>query len=462
MSQNDKGASGVVDLLDAGIPADQGLSSLGLLLQLAGNVFAAAAGVLMFELLDGRDSKTWLFLIFGSSIARSLLQRAGGTQMLYGTSSVDRMAGVRRYIVFAIVQTIVVTGVCVFELEAPKLEALGIAGGLAAWPAILAIILALPRFKRFRHDLPPTEDKGFEGTAILMTVLGLGGVCAMGSILIMLLDTGGEVEKGAGVLVVLALAMLALRSLIHVQAGMSGLRETSVDRSVELASRYANFGVVSSFCAAGAMLMYAMSGSVDVVLLAMICGMCWVLMSWPMIIRRFYSDRQFADLLAGEAAPLHRRAPDAGLTSLGWLLIAHAGLGVSLMVPTLASHRHDATWLLAVLGAFGVRSIWWSVGLVILQAWAGYELVRMSPHSRILATVFGIVGTAVHLYISWPLLQTITNARGLADQSFAAFTLGPVAMAVIIPVATVVLVNRKIAPTAKARFRSRPTEPTSP
>ena len=44
--------------------------------------------------------------------------------------------------------------------------------------------------------------------------------------------------------------------------------------------------------------------------------------------------------------------------------------------------------------------MWFSVGVVVLQGWAGFELVRMSPHSRIIATVFGIVsarGHALHL-----------------------------------------------------------------
>ena len=41
---------------------------------------------------------------------------------------------------------------------------------------------------------------------------------------------------------------------------------------------------------------------------------CWMLMAWPLIIRRFFSDRQFADLLAGDDAPRPppraRRRPD--------------------------------------------------------------------------------------------------------------------------------------------------------
>ena len=58
--------------------------------------------------------------------------------------------------------------------------------------------------------------------------------------------------------------MLVVRSFIHVQAGFSGLRETSVDRSVELANRYANFGVISSFCAGGALLFVMMNLKLDV------------------------------------------------------------------------------------------------------------------------------------------------------------------------------------------------------
>jgi len=118
-------------------------------------------------------------------------------------------------------------------------------------------------------------------------------------------------------LFVLSLMLLVVRSVLHVQAGFSGLRETSVDQSVERANRYANFGVISSFCMGGALLLWVMSSAMSVAGLAMISGLVWILLAWPLIVRRFYSDRQFADLLAGDHAPVHRRSPDAGLTWLG-------------------------------------------------------------------------------------------------------------------------------------------------
>jgi hypothetical protein len=473
---------GVVRLVDAGVPADQGLSSLGLLMQLAGNVLAAYAALVAFLALvamRGRGETLWIFVVLGVSIARSLMQRSAGSQLLYGNGqvhedgNVDRMAGMRRYVAGAFVQTAVVSALLIGKFQVPNKIVLGLALALALWPATLAVLMQLPRFKRFKHDVPLTEDKGFEGASILMTVLGTCGLVAAGTFLLFLLDLPGRaLTKGPGVLVVLSLAMLCVRSVLHVQAGISGLRETSVDRSVELANRYANFGVISSFCGCGALLLFVMSsamgrGGDGVVLgLAVIAGACWMLMAWPMIIRRFYSDRQFADLLAGDGAPIHRRAPDAGLTGLGWLLFAYAMFSASFVVIELVGGDGGSRGtrgleaLMAFGGPSGMRSIWWSVGVVVLQAWAGYELIRMSAQSRVIATVFGVVGTAVTLYINWPLLQALKSMGGFLGNS-QALQFGPVAMALILPVITIVLVNRKIAPTARARFRTKPPAPSA-
>jgi hypothetical protein len=252
---------------------------------------------------------------------------------------------------------------------------------------------------------------------------------------------------------------------MHVQAGVSGLRETSVDRSVELANRYANFGVIAAFCTGGATTLWVMSSAMNVAGLAIVCGMCWMLLAWPMIIRRFFSDRQFADLLAGDNAPVHRRAPDAGATWLGWFLIAHCALMMSFILPQIIMGLDGGDFrggrggpmglegMMSVFGQTGFRSVWWSIGLYGLQGWAGFELVRMSAQSKTIASVFGVAGIAITLYINWPLLQMLKHSGGRLSESAIMF--GPLALAMVIPVATLVLVNRKIAPTAQARFRSK-------
>jgi hypothetical protein len=273
-----------------------------------------------------------------------------------------------------------------------------------------------------------------------------------------MVQAGKAISQGPGVLFLLATIMLVIRSFIHVQAGVSGIRETSIDRSVELANRYANFGVISSFCAGGALLLMSMATALNVLVLAVVCALVWVLMTWPLIVRRFFSDRQFADLLAGDAAPVHRRAPDAGLTGLGWLLVSTSALFLSIALPELIlgvdADARDVAKLMRMFGPMGLHSPWWTVGFYCLQAWAGFELIRMSGVHRIVATLFGVAGAAVQIYLLWPVFKMLWHAHETFNPETVSM-LFVVVLALIIPVTTLVLVNRKTTPTAIARFRGR-------
>ncbi|CAN5245095.1 hypothetical protein BH11MYX1_BH11MYX1_48850 [soil metagenome] len=465
----------VVELVDANVPADQGLAALGMLMQLAGNVFAAFVALFAFGVVfamrgSGGSEALYGFLVLGLSIGRSLMQRSAGATLLYGDPNVSgaRMRGVERYIAFGLVQSLLVSGICKLKFGISASGAIGMIAALALWPAVLAGLLALPRFKKFRTDLPITEDKGFEGASILMTVLGLCGVLVTGTALFMMFQMPGKVlQQGAMVIMALCLVLLFVRSIIHVHAGITGLQTTSVDRSVELANRYANFGVISAFCGGGALLLFVMSSAVSVLGLVIVCALCWMLIAWPMIIRRFFADRQFADLMAGDHAPVHRRAPDAGLTWLGWLLIAQAVFTMSLMLPGIfmggAAHHEgsrgmgmDAYGMLGMLAAAGVRSGWWTVGRIGLQAWAGFELVRMSSQSRVIAMVSSVIGVAVTIYTNLPILESLRHGLGSRMMSAEAVAFAPIALALVTPIATIVLVNRKLAPVAQARFRTKP------
>jgi hypothetical protein len=106
-----------------------------------------------------------------------------------------------------------------------------------------------------------------------------------------------------------------------------------------------------------------------------------------------------------------------------------------------------------------MRSLWWSVVLVTLQCWAGFELIRMSAQSRVIATVFGVAGAALTLYVSWPLIDLVRHSRELLNGGpGGVMMIGPTAISLVIPIATLVLVNRKIAPTARARYRAKAPE----
>lgn len=462
---NDESA---VTLPGAGTPADQGLSALGMLMQLAGSVFAAMLAVGTLPVLlnpSMRDSKLWLFLLLATCIGRSLLHRHAGAQLLYGKRTADDLGGplaaLHKYILVGLLHAAFIAAVMMVKFKVATAYGVGMGIALAMWPAALAVLLRLPRFQRLQSELPVPEDKGFEGASILMVVFGTCGVLGSGAALLLLLEAGNALLlHGFGILLFGATGMLVIRSILHVMAGLSGLRETSVDRAVEQANRYANFGVISSFCVGAAFLLMMMRVAFHPAALAMVACICWMLLAWPLIIRRFFSERQFADLLAGDQADLHRRAPDAGLTTLGWLLFGLGIVGAAVLVPELIAGSSAGNEVREFFGAFGpvqTQSVWWSVLSLGLQLWAGLELIRMSPTSKVIATIYGLAAIAVALYSISPLLDGLEQLN-LAGGPQSAALFAPVAIQLVVPVATLLLVHRKITPMATARFRAKPPE----
>lgn len=448
----------VVQLPAAGVPADQGLSSLGLIMQLGGTLSGVGTALFAFAMLFGiRGSDTlWMFLLLATCVARSLFHRAAGIEILYGKPRADGasapLVGLVRYIVIGLAHSVLVA-IAARTFGASMGSAIGFGLGLAVWPAVLGGLLVTGLFSRFAAKVPVAEDKGFEGAAILMTVLGLCGALLTTTLLLAIVETGMRaLREGRIMLLTLALVMLIVRSILHVRAGISGMNTISIDRSVDHANRYASFGIISAFCVGGAMLLGVMTTTLDVTMLAVVSGVTWMLMAWPMIVRRFFGDRQFADLLAGEHAEIHRRAPDAGLTCLGWLLLAHAAYSLTLVLPGLvAGPLPDKLERLTSLFGGSGHSPWWGVGIAMFQLWAGYELIRMSIHHRLIVTAYAVTAAALTLYLSWPALRGLEHLR-LSNPGQLA-SLMAVGLALVIPVAALVLVNRKLAPAATARFK---------
>jgi hypothetical protein len=450
-------------------PSDQGLTTLGLLMQLGGTLFAAYGSLLLlffvFLPLGRSGDKGLLLLAVAMCVARSAFHRMAGTELLYGRRTLDGvgspLTGLKRYIIVALAHSACIAMLVNMKFHIAGKAALGLGLGLAAWPILLAVLFfTVPRFKKFATEIPVPEDKGFEGVSIVMTVLGLCGALGTGAFLFLMLKSGGAImSQGPGVLLLVALVMLFVRSIFHVQAGVAGLRETNLENSVQKANRYANFGVISSFCASGAILVVSMMGAVNIAVVAMVAGLCWLLMAWPLIIRRFYGERQFADLMAGEGAGSHRRSPDAGLTGLGWLLLGHAFLSATMLIPQLIGGPEvmgmDALKMASFMGPMATKSLWFNAGMVAFQAWAGYELIRMSGPSRIIAIAYAVVVGALTVWIMYPMLKELTNvSRSFAPEAVTMFI--PLAINLVIPVATLLLVTRKTTPVATARFVSKP------
>jgi len=458
----------VVSLPSPGLPADHGLASLGLIMQLAGRTTAALVALLAsLAWIGGRlhPHTGALAVVIALSLARSQLHRAAGRDLAYGRRSLeggaaDPFRAVRAYVGFAIVHAAAIGGIAAAVFGQPWRAAAGIGGALALWPCALAVISRLPRVRPLRAGMPLGEDRGLEGASIVMTVLGSYGLLSTGAIVVMLgALSPHHVQHGWGAMLVVVFALLAVRSAMHVRAGLAGLRDSSFrpsfDRPCELAGRYAAFGVISAFCVGGVLLLLAMSERLTPDAILSVAVACWLLITWPLIVKRYFSQRQFAELLAGDRLP-HRRAPDTGLTALGWLLTGHATLVAGVLLIQLTAHPQlgRAADNALVFSGLAVGR-WWLVdaGLaaasIVLELAAAAALIRMSDQRRAITTIYALFTAVVALAPAVPVVASPGHPLSL----WTAIQLLPSAVQLVMPVAALVLVHRVVMPAARARYR---------
>jgi hypothetical protein len=473
MSASLEPRSGVIELPRAGVPADHGLASLGLLMQLAGRASGALAAliatVVVLEARVHRNASWFLFAV-ALCIARAQLHRIAGRDLVYSRrTSSGRIANpfdaMRNYIAFAIGHAVVLGLVATMELGATRRTGLGITGALALWPIVLTVGLQLPRFRRLHTGIPLAEDRGLEGASVLMTVLGACGVLSTAAIAMVLGQLPSRhLEHGWGVMLVVAFALLLVRSCLQLRAGLAGLRDASFDRPGELAARYASFGVLCVVCVGGVLALLAMSEGLPAGAIASVTVLCWLLAAWPVIVKRFFHHRQFAELLAGDRV-LHRRAPDAGLTGLAWLLVGHAAVVVALLILAATVEHHGVGHALDRLLLLGRPAIGHSAlelgiaaGIVGLELLTAGMLLHMEPCRRVIATMYALVAIGVAVVVAWPLVRSFGHHP---IDLRTAIRLIPAAVQLVIPAATLVLVQRGAPLLARARYR-RPVRPAPP
>jgi hypothetical protein len=324
------------------------------------------------------------------------------------------------------------------------------------WPAALTVMIGMPRFSRFASGVPLAEDKGFEGLAILMSIMGATGAIQWGAMfVVLLLSLPDIIELGDiyGYLFLAAVTALFVRSYVHVTAGLAGVRETDFARSVRLGNRYAIVGFAGSLIVTGILVFVAIFESLDFVFLALVACIGWLLLAWPLIVRRFVGERQLAALADDD---VHHRAPDAGLTGLGWLLVANAMMTLSVLLPELVAgpgalgSAAGFAHLLAKVVLVDPSSIAWNLGIVAVELWAGIELVRMTSRFRIAGTVFALVAGAWTVLHSSPQMWSFEAMRHLAPDEILDYV--PLATNLVLPIATLLLVRRPTVAAAQASF----------
>ncbi|MBA3502203.1 MAG: hypothetical protein H0T65_17695, partial [Deltaproteobacteria bacterium] len=130
--------------------SDGGLSGLGLIMQLVGNIMTAVVAcygmISVIVMLEGggrgAPAKMMLFIfaVLGTSLARSVIHATAGRSLLYELSSKGTpMSHVNRYVLVAAVQTVVVAfGMLIIDVPPGQIAAIVLV--LAAWPIALALV----------------------------------------------------------------------------------------------------------------------------------------------------------------------------------------------------------------------------------------------------------------------------------------------------------------------------------
>jgi hypothetical protein len=188
-----------------------------------------------------------------------------------------------------------------------------------------------------------------------------------------------------------------------------------------------------------------------------------LLLAWPLTLRRFIGERQFAGLVGG-TSDVHHRAPDLGLTGLGWILLAHAAFMATYVVPQLVGGAGSSEGsmfdtsarlvdMFSRMSPIGAHSVWFTVAEIALQMWAALALIRMSPNARWIATGYAIIVSVLTVWMSWPVLKEISAIARSFDPSNVV-SLVTLAIGLVIPASTLLLVNRSLTPTARARFKN--------
>jgi hypothetical protein len=444
--------------VSARVPPDRGLTGLGLVLQLGGTVGAALAlggGFAAFTTAIAARSRwpggaggsaIWLLLLAVITVARAWAQRAAGTSLLYGEG--PPLAGVRRYALMAIAHTALgLTWAVATQGLGPR-AAVALALALLAWPAVMLAIATAPWHRAHRAGLPPTPDRGFEGAAILMVTLGALGAMSMVFVLLALLGRPTATWVGAPMafLVLSAIALL-VRSLLHMAAGVRGLAEVHLDRAVASVSTYASAGVTTAIAVGALLLLLAAVGGVGRQGVPVATTAVLLLLAWPLLIRRFFAERQFADLVAHGGEPgAHARAPDHGLTTLGYFVLALAVAGVSLLLLRLVVLPGGVPWAAVGLGAPamtppGGLSPWWGLLPLVFMLGTAIELVRQGAAMLILALGWAVAALALALVDIRLVLQAAPRGGVMAH----AVVVLPTLTTLVLPLVCAVLVVRRAA-----------------
>jgi len=435
------------------LPADHGLPALGMLCHASLNLATIVltmlwlANIATLARVDDRLPAIGVLII---GFVRANFHRLAAEAMLDRSPSVPRL--VRRYGVAALASTAVMALIIhLLHDDLPLPFYLAFAVASLYWPATLLVLTSRRDLKRTfeaadTFDLPLIPaDRSLEGIGVLMITfssLGLGALAVGAVELSGFFEDSGDSESLTAVLI--AAFTLAARGVFHLVTGVTTLVSPSPDAFTRFTGRF--LVVASLTVAASTVALFLVSGGhFSAELLAAMLLMGYLLIFWPLALRRFArrlhvapEDRSFD---THEPGP----APDRGLTALGYLLVTIGVTSVALNVGA----RVGALGLGGLLAdngfAFGVPDLL-DLAYAVAASYAGLALIGMTLHRRLAVYIYIAVAVVVLvvglLLVDGQVDSTQPKLGILVDIAAVTVDLVP-------PILAAILIHRRLPPVAE-------------
>jgi hypothetical protein len=397
-------------------PADLGLGTLGLLTSLGGALTATVTALVLASSLhvDGLRPLGFLWLI--ASVVRGLVcQRVGRAMWLPRADDPPLASSINGYVVVGMMHT-ALYWLATPDGESPRVGALVL---FLCWPIVLFVVGQQHRVRLLGPRPPLARDGGVEAMGVVMTAFAVAGLL----VALAMLRSAREIPGNDGLVMTLLAAALGARALVHLLAGVAGLRAAPA-LALDRFARNARLGRLAANVT-GVGLLWQLEAWRDDRELARGAALFLMLWAWPAHVSAFVADRRQRVPPASLAA---RAVTDGGHNALGWLL---GSLGVLTLASQLA--RNVTPAMLPTLFDDDAR---WLLFLVLgLQLWAAVELIGVSARRRTVAGAWAVASLVLTLVTQSRLLDIALdgNAR---DAAFAALGLG---LVLVPPVVTLAL-----------------------
>ncbi len=372
-----------------------------------------------------------LMLVGLVSGARSFIQYRAGRALTQG--EINGLKPLRTYVVAGVVHSGLLGGLSVFltrgqtSMWVPVMIFLI----LAAWPLTVLAFSFRPSVKAVavlslqRHGRILPEDRGVQGAAALMAILGMTGFVVVGLLgwgiiaaTRALAELGGRFGEVPTVPITLYILIgaLMLRSGVHAVGGLMNFRRPDSLRFQAAGRRYFVTGLVSCV----AVVLYLLStDNVNILVIFIVVPLLGCFMVWPAIINGI-ADRNLPALGWDdeEDLPPVSASHDGGLSTIACFLLAGAVMGIVMSVAKLVMSTGAPRELAEVVGPAGNEVL--QLILNGIAVWVSIEFLSGKARAKVAAGVYLVVSIGITLFVMLTVGQVLEEG-GLGNGGLSGF-----------------------------------------